>query len=384
MGFFDFPDVFLQAVREVENDEPPDAPGAGIEVDLGEDDEVPGPSRPSRADRRGTFSSENPDAFDAIKEQLKGELVSQGFTRVEERDLSSRINQAARIWFSDQGQWPSVFDLMGYQTLWDMLLPYVTGMTALPGVFESDGALYRNDPWLGVKLTSTGAFESTQQLGLDPRLFEGMDQAELNFLNRAQPTPAGRLVHGLGIPSLTMDDIAEAMARAAPVPRRGGGGGRRGGGGGAGRAPRPFDKAELLEAANTMESSLLRRDPQAAQAWVDAYMKEAQAFWMSDGGNLDFETFILNRIRADSEYAGLYRHKPPQMSERQFAALYENVTGGGGLNPDQQEVFTQRGMRQGLAFQGIGEQVAQSRPVQRRGGFVDRLAGAVQAIGARG
>jgi len=116
-----------------------------------------------------------------------------------------------------------------------------------------------------------------------------------------------------GLPVVSLGDLIGAP----PTPP---------GGGGRGRADRAFDKNELREAGNNMwRSLLLKVDSDQVASAVDDYVRQANGFWKSEGGNLDFQTFMLERIRGTERHTSLYADKPSHMSEAQFMADATNV-----------------------------------------------------------
>jgi hypothetical protein len=91
------------------------------------------------------------------------------------------------------------------------------------------------------------------------------------------------------------------------------------GGGGSGRAVQSFDRAELGEVVNSMwRSYLLESNPNAA-ALVNAYISVAQS---NPDQRVDFQTFVLGKIRQSGRYASIYRNKPDSMDEGQYLSPY--------------------------------------------------------------
>ena len=146
--------------------------------------------------------------------------------------------------------------------------------------------------------------------------------------------------------------------------RRGGGG--RGGGGG-GRAVRAFDRAQLIDGAtNLWRSTLIDVDEAAISKGVDEFMRRANSFWVKDGGGLDFEAFMVDKIRATTRYNQLYKRKPTGMSDQQYLGQALNVTAQfTQLRPDEQTAQTETTLRQGVSAQAAATRISGSETVQR-------------------
>ena len=90
-------------------------------------------------------------------------------------------------------------------------------------------------------------------------------------------------------------------------------------GGGAARALPTFDKAQLGEVGNELwRAYLLESNPNMA-ALVDAYVSTRRS---NPDQPLDFQTYILGKIRGSGRYSSIYRNKPDSMNEGQFLAPY--------------------------------------------------------------
>lgn len=109
--------------------------------------------------------------------------------------------------------------------------------------------------------------------------------------------------------------------------RTSGGGGRRGGGGARRLTPQEirnqFDIDALAESVSEQWRGMLldkAKDPRGiATAYVDAIV--------ASGGEkkIDFNQFVLGRVRKDPRYATIYANKPEGLSEAQFLQPYVNT-----------------------------------------------------------
>lgn len=184
-----------------------------------------------------------------------------------------------------------------------------------------------------------------------------------SFLLGIRPFDSGGSFAEIGaIPSF---DLAGAMGATQQRLGRIGGGG--GGSGSVGRQPQKFDRDQLLEAARSMwRSTLVDVDERQIAAAVDGFMREANSFWVKDGGSLDFETFVSKRIRNTTLYKQLYRNKPQGMTDAQYLGQAFNVVQAfPQLRPSQQTSEVQRIAKSGASAAGAATRLAGSETVQR-------------------
>lgn len=100
-----------------------------------------------------------------------------------------------------------------------------------------------------------------------------------------------------------------------------------GGGGGGGGAKPPniramFDLDQLAADVTKLTQAYLLQehsDPRGvARAYVDAVVANPEQ-------KLDFETFVISRLKANPRWTTLYKHKPAAISELQFMSQYTNI-----------------------------------------------------------
>lgn len=377
-------------------------------------------------ERPSSFASAARDQFDTVREQLRS-----AFGLREEADLTSRINRAASDFRAEFGRWPRVSELFDGANVSVWLAPYMgsllNGTFALPPFFEFEGQTFYNDEFEGPRqlppprflagaqppsgpvsapsgpsVVGGGTFDRLRETPTaeDRAAAEGgvgivlgpdriLTEDERTARDPVKEAGAGGSVafrprtFSTNVPTMTADQIQSILDSAVlrVFKTGGGGGGRRGGGGG--RAARVFDQAEVLAGVEDLWRSLLLEDAPDADATrvAQAYMAEANAFWMGEGGDLDFETFVTGELQKRSKWKLLYSRKPGHLTPRQYIAERVNAVAGFGLPSGDQNDMVTRAAQLNLSPSGLNEQARQSRTVQRRGGFAERIAGAVANLG---
>jgi hypothetical protein len=135
-----------------------------------------------------------------------------------------------------------------------------------------------------------------------------------------------------------------------------------GSGSGAGRTPAAFDRAQLTEEATNRWRGLLLEEPDEAtlNSLVSDYIAQANAFWMQDGGRLDYDTFVVNRVRAQDRHGYLYEKKPEFQSEAEYMGGFRQTVGQFGLNDRATLRETEAGAHSGAGLAGFGERVSRT------------------------
>lgn len=100
------------------------------------------------------------------------------------------------------------------------------------------------------------------------------------------------------------------------------------GGGGGGGVGKPvdiraqFDLSQLASEVTKMSRGYLlqeHKDPRGlARAYVDAVVKNPDQ-------NLDFQTFVVDHLKANPRWGTLYKHKPAALDELQYIGQYTSV-----------------------------------------------------------
>jgi hypothetical protein len=213
-------------------------------------------------------------------------------------------------------------------------------------MFRYQGEFWNNDPWSGPQASPT-------------RYVPG-DRHAFGGLRRPVPT------------------ITEEQMFAIMNPSPSSGSGRRGGGGGGGRAPRVFDRAELVEGVTNRWRDKLLEDPDEAgvNTIVDSYASKGNAFWMSKGGDLDFDTFVVNELRKRSRYKVLYARKDPHLTDEEWMGRYRGVVEQFGFNEQTFRRETEAGLTSGVGLAGFGERVGRTREARtiNQGSYSQRFA----------
>lgn len=264
-------------------------------------------------------------------------------------EIVGRIDLAARGLTSQLGRVPSAGELLQYPIFTQYMDTLASGFSVLPPFFNFDGGLYFNDPLAG----------PTQITGESLKA-EGISGSILTDLRRRQD-----------IPTFDADQLSQLLGAG----RRGRGGRRGGGRGGGGRAAIPFDRNQLIRGATEQLRSLLFEEPRDVEKIVDDYIKQANAFWRREGGQLDFETFVENQGLGSARARTLYRNKPEFMSHREYLSQFISTAGGFGLSTDTTRGLVERGAELGISQAAFGERVSRTREatVRNAGSFSQRL-----------
>lgn len=242
-------------------------------------------------------------------------------------DANAYLNYWAESFQMDNRRWPGVEDFD------DPALIGALGMVAqLPPAFKYQGVLYTN------------------QGGL--------------------PGVANYGVGNTPIAELTPEYIMGILSQAG------------GGGGGGGSRDPVFDRDALKEKIEGDWRFYLIDVPDNTPGLVDRFVAEAQAF-ARQGGSLNLDTWILNRVRESPEYRRLYRFKQPEESEADYINRFRGTVNQFGLATSQASELIRQGAQGGAGAQGFAEQVAMSRPVMAAnpGGFGRKVANAVAQLG---
>lgn len=279
-----------------------------------------------------------------------------GFTR--EGDFKTRVDKAADLFVDENGRWPTVNELVAMPEYIQYMSNLAAGFPYLaPPTFMVDGVLYYNDPMSGPEPIRA------------PSEF-GSELAEKQFMQATRK-----------VPKYTGEQFANLMQSLAPA-RGGGSGGR----GGAGRTNRAFDRDQLIEAGADRWKGLMLEDPADIERYVDQYIDRANAFWVGEGGSLDFDTFLVNKMRETSRYKTLYQKKAPELTEEEYMARYRGVAESFGINQTATRRETEAGLRAGVGQAGFQERVEKTREARlaNTGRFSQQLASQMAQMGAMG
>jgi len=155
-------------------------------------------------------------------------------------------------------------------------------------------------------------------------------------------------------------------------------------GGGGGRTALAFDRSHLAEVARDQWRTLMLEEPRNPEGLVDEYIKEANSMWLGGGAQLDFNTWVLNKIRATGRYNTLYGRKDESQSELDYLNSFRQGTAPFGLSPRIEKQELERGLTNAPAPASFQESVAFGRDVQAigQGTFSRRFASMIDSLGS--
>ena len=136
-----------------------------------------------------------------------------------------------------------------------------------------------------------------------------------------------------------------------------------------------FDEDELTEAAHKMWGAYLVEDNPEARNIAREYINAIVA----SGGEqeLDFQTFVLNKIRGDARHNMLYRNKPEGMDELQYITPYTQaaatVIGGAGRPGATANDVAAGGAALGATSDAFRDRLARTPQHQQTKGFINGL-----------
>lgn len=271
---------------------------------------------------------------------------------------SDLANMVAGDWANThQGSFPSIAEILENPMSINSALWASSGLYQFPthfGVRDGQGKVswYSNSPKGGL-VALTNPLSVFRLMETSGREFPVFDQAQFEAL-------------------LNMGNLG---------PRRSGGGGR----GGAGRQAPVFDRDQLAEGARQIWRGLLLDEPDNVEALVDDYVNSFTSFF-NQGGQLDFETFVLNKARDTGRYQMLYRRKPEGVGEGQWLSQYVQSVAAVGLAGQKQITAVEQAANAGIAPDAVTGQLAQRADVQaaNQGGFSQRFAAHFAQLGLRG
>ena len=294
-------------------------------------------------------------SFDPVgwKYVAEGSKDLYGFTR--ESDFKGRANTAARQYYARNGEWPSSSQLMEDPTYNRYLGVLASGVTNAPRMFQVDGTNYYNDPLNGPVAVAPWNINTTLGPGgIDAALESGQLDHRGNFTPKAV---------------FTKEEFVSMIGSLSPIRTSGGGGGR----GGGGRAARAFDREQLISAGNDRYAGLMFEDADEKKMgqWVDRYMDRANAFWMKEGGSLDFDTFLVNEIEKTSRYKELYKRKGDGVTPEEYMAKYRSTVEQFGFNQRTTQRYTESGLKSGAGMAGFSERLGRTREGRAAAGWVN-------------
>ncbi len=170
------------------------------------------------------------------------------------------------------------------------------------------------------------------------------------------------------------------MSLLTPAQARPSGGSR-----GVGRTARVFDRDQLVEASTDRWKGLMFEDPDDStiNSLVDGYTSKGNAFWMKQGGNLDFDTYIVNEMRKTERYKTLYAKKAAHLSEEEWMSRYRGTVERFGLGEQATRREVEAGLTSGAGVAGFSERVGRSAEARaiNQGSYSQRFAASMAQSG---
>lgn len=254
------------------------------------------------------------------------------------------------------------------------LEPTEGGMTR-GGQRESETTVVRTPAEGGAAGVARGTI-TTPEKGAKPKFPDYMK----SLILYSDPAAEGREPEkNAPLPRLTQNELIDALAGRLTS---GGGGG---GGGGGGRRDLVFDRDHLIaQVADRWRAWMLDPNP-PPEDWigeqVDSYVREARAFWSGQGGQLDFETYVNERLRAHNRYREIYKWKGANESEEQFLTRFAQPISQLGQTSEFTRSQTEAAVTSGGAPAEQLQRVMRTPQVEASGGFSRRLAQTLAGIG---
>ena len=144
-----------------------------------------------------------------------------------------------------------------------------------------------------------------------------------------------------------------------------------------------FDRVHAAENLRSQWRDLLLEEPNNPDGMVTEYENSANNLLRAGGATPNFETWVLNKIRATSRYGVLYGNKGEAQSETEYIDSFRQGVSPFGLNPRIEKRELERGLSTGAAPAAFQQSVAFGRDVQalNPGSFSRRFAASLNKLG---
>lgn len=146
-----------------------------------------------------------------------------------------------------------------------------------------------------------------------------------------------------------------------------------------------FDRNHLVAQVENLWHSWFFEPGEAPRAKVesvvDGYVREARAFWRGKGGQLDFDTYVRNKLREEPRWKQIFGKKLPGQSEEDFIASFQQPIARLGQSAEFTREQTVAALQSGGSPTEQLRRVVGTREVQMSGGFSQRLAQTLRGIG---
>ena len=205
---------------------------------------------------------------------------------------------------------------------------------------------------------------------------EGVSYPEFldKYTQKRAQSEAG--LEGSALPFITEEQLFDLVVD-QPTGRRGSGGTT--------RRDLVFDRNHLVSQVEDLWHAWMMEPGDAPMGQinsiVDNYIREAKAFWSGKGGQLDFDTYVRDKLKATPRYKTVFKHKLPGTSEEQFLNDYLGRISQFGMGDkfNQEQGFA--AVTSGAAPLEQVKRVSRTREVQNSGGFSQRLAQTLKGLG---
>jgi hypothetical protein len=281
--------------------------------------------------------------------------------------VSTLVNDQADRFYQENGRPPKAEELIKDQQFYDRGQALLFSQLGVEeGYFtlqDDDGQMYNYilDRDQGMRLVSPNS----------PTFSPGGTEVSQEDLKKLQAS--GLDTSGRFTPTLPIYSVSDLRTKLQP----------RRSGGGSGRQARAYDREALMEQYRNLYRGWTIVDPEDrhVETVVDAYIKQANSFWLSKGGSLDFGTYARTQLRGTADYQKVYRKKPPEMSEEEFIQPYVSVVQQYGLSASNQGRQIRQSAESGGSVEGQATRVGRTREVVSRGDFSRKLASTIQSLG---
>lgn len=308
-----------------------------------------------------SFSSdpEYKDQFRSVRERAKD---AYGFGTVS--DVDGRVRWAAEQFRTTQGRWPTNDELWAYSPLHEALNHLASGASQM-GTMVGISELGQPTSWWTNTMTG----------------FEPIGNIDVAIENMGAISDPDYITSKVYTPE-QFEAIAQSLS---PVSASGRGSSGRGSSGGVGRQGLVFDRKQLAEEVTNRWRGLLLEEPDDAtlSKIVNGYINDANSFWMNEAGQLDFDTYVVDRIRGEDRYNFLYEKKPEFQSESEYMTGFRQTASQFGMNDRATLREVEAGAHSGAGLQGFGERVSRTAEVRAgsTGSYSQRFASTMAQSG---
>jgi len=329
-----------------------------------------------------SWSSQNPSGFYQARDYVFETLTAAGWD-LDKSDVSRALNQWASDFERQFGSLPGAGQVVDAPEPWVLAQRAALRSDLLPTTFIGEGpdgtqVVYENRPSLGPLPVAFPEMELPTTVA-DSENVSAAESAALQRDAQSGPTspdfvrsPATGQTSPRPSGVLTMEYVQSILNMAAMNQQPSG----------STRSRLAFDRAKLEEHARDKWRTWLREEPPNVAGLVSDYISDASSFWRGEGGQLDFDTWLSNRLRTTGRYNTLYANMDPTQSEEEYLQGFLSAEQFG-LKPGIANEHVVRGLRSGAAPASFAESVGRSRDVMAlgQGSFSRRFANLLSQMG---